>query len=630
MKLPRKLRQAIVALSLALLVAFGSIFKLPQLALSSVALSISTAFVAAFSNQVEAASLKVFPSDFMTNVKTNYGAVGDGVTDDTAAIQRALNDGRSGEDDFGHPKAIYFPAGTYLVSDKIEWIGCCLSLQGQGSGNSIIKLQDNAAGYGDPNAPKAVLKTPDGNMSFNQNIWDLTVNTGQNNPGAIGIDYIANNNGSLSDVTIISGDGKGHSGIDMTRYAPGPCLVKNVQIQGFDYGILVGNHEYGPTFENITLTNQNAAGMYNTDNTLAIRKLQSTNSVAAIQNQGEGLVIVLDGNFQGGSSTLSAIENNGYLYARNIVASGYQSAINTKGSVVPGASQSEYVSDKIYSLFNSPRKSLNLSIKETPTFHDNKLANWGEFTPSYYGDTDPLQSLLNSGKSTIYFPHGVYFSYNKKVVTVPATVRRIVGFSSGINQGPDAGGIVFRVEENSTQPLIIEQFGYGVAVEHASARTVVIKHGGYRYSDFPGAGRLFLEDVVLGTLNLNHPHSVWARQLDTESSDGAPTKITNQGATLWILGIKTEGKGTVINTSAGGKTELLGTLIYPAQGFTAEDRQQPAFVNNESSQSLIYSLSVYDPSNNYNVQVQETRGGVTRQLLSKDMPGRMPLFVGYK
>jgi len=119
MRLSGKLRQAIVALSLALLVAFGSIFKLPQLALSSAGLSISAAFVAAFSDRATAASLKVFPSDFMTNVKTSYGAVGDGVTDDTAAIQRALNDGRSGEDDYGRPKAIYFPAGTYLVNNTL-------------------------------------------------------------------------------------------------------------------------------------------------------------------------------------------------------------------------------------------------------------------------------------------------------------------------------------------------------------------------------------------------------------------------------------------------------------------------------------------------------------------------------
>jgi len=114
MRLSGKLRRAIVALGLALLVTCGSIFKLPQLALSYAESSISAAFVAAFSDRAEAASLKVFPNDFMSNVKTSYGAAGDGITDDTAAIQRALNDGRSGEDDYGRPKAIYFPAGTYL------------------------------------------------------------------------------------------------------------------------------------------------------------------------------------------------------------------------------------------------------------------------------------------------------------------------------------------------------------------------------------------------------------------------------------------------------------------------------------------------------------------------------------
>ena len=589
--------------------------------------------VAAPTSQSQTTTPKAFPTDFnMQNIKTDYGAKGDGFTDDTEAIRRALADGRSAAVDYnGLPKAIYFPAGTYLVSDTLEWNGCCVSLKGQGIDVSIIKLKDSAAGYSDLNAPKAVIKTPDGNMSFRQNISELTVNTGKNNSGAIGINYISNNTGSLHNVSIKSGNGRGKVGLDMSRQWPGPCLIKNVQVDGFDYGIYTKHAEYGPTFENITLTNQKVVGIRNEGNTLAIRVLNSTNSVPVIQNQESwSSVILLGGNFQGGSSTRSAIENNGYLYARNVVTSGYRSAVRTKGTVVAGASLSEYVSDKIYSLFDSPRRSLNLPIEKTPTFHDNNLANWRKFAPRWYGDTDSLQSLLNSGASTIYFPHGVYFCYEKKVVTVPATVKRIVGFSSAINTGPDGGGIVFRVEENSNQPLIIEQFGYGVAVEQASARTVVVKHGNYRYSDFPGAGKLFLEDVVLGTLNLNYPHSVWARQLNIESLDATRTKITNKGGTLWILGLKTEGKGTVINTSAGGKTELLGTLIYPVQEFTEEEKKQPAFVNNESSQSLIYSLSVYGANRNYDIQVEETRSGVKRQLMSKDMPGRMPLFVGYK
>ncbi|NJM05460.1 hypothetical protein HC891_03465 [Candidatus Gracilibacteria bacterium] len=59
---------------------------------------------------------------------TEYGAKGDGVTDDTAAINAALADGRVDEngdplypspDDYnGRPKALYFPAGVYLCAAR--------------------------------------------------------------------------------------------------------------------------------------------------------------------------------------------------------------------------------------------------------------------------------------------------------------------------------------------------------------------------------------------------------------------------------------------------------------------------------------------------------------------------------
>jgi hypothetical protein len=63
-------------------------------------------------------SYKVF-----RNVR-DYGATGDGVTDDTAAIQKAIDDGnRCGENCYGSSTKnaiVYFPPGTYLVSSSIE------------------------------------------------------------------------------------------------------------------------------------------------------------------------------------------------------------------------------------------------------------------------------------------------------------------------------------------------------------------------------------------------------------------------------------------------------------------------------------------------------------------------------
>jgi hypothetical protein len=55
----------------------------------------------------------VGPFSSWANVKTNYGAVGDGVTDDTAAIQKALTG-------LGpNNPTLYFPAGTYRITQTL-------------------------------------------------------------------------------------------------------------------------------------------------------------------------------------------------------------------------------------------------------------------------------------------------------------------------------------------------------------------------------------------------------------------------------------------------------------------------------------------------------------------------------
>lgn len=68
----------------------------------------------------------------------SYGAKGDGVTDDTNAIKSALNDLVPGVGG-----TIYFPTGTYIISETIL-IGGNVTIYGDGVFNSLIKLADNS------------------------------------------------------------------------------------------------------------------------------------------------------------------------------------------------------------------------------------------------------------------------------------------------------------------------------------------------------------------------------------------------------------------------------------------------------------------------------------------------------
>ena len=88
--------------------------------------------------------------------------------------------------------------------------------------------------------------------------------------------------------------------------------------------------------------------------------------------------------------------------------------------------------------------------------------------------------------------------------------------------------------------------------------------------------------------------------------------------------MKTETEGTVIETLNAGRTELLGTLVYPA---APVPQTQAAFRIVDSRVSLIYSVSSYEPNGDYGVQVEETRGGVTRQVPQSSVRGRMALYV---
>ena len=71
----------------------------------------------------------------------DFGAVGDGITDDTAAINRALYQLYCRETNPQIRRGLFFPAGVYKVSDTINIPPYAL-LYGEGTDSSVISLDD--------------------------------------------------------------------------------------------------------------------------------------------------------------------------------------------------------------------------------------------------------------------------------------------------------------------------------------------------------------------------------------------------------------------------------------------------------------------------------------------------------
>jgi hypothetical protein len=167
-------------------------------------------------------------------------------------------------------------------------------------------------------------------------------------------------------------------------------------------------------------------------------------------------------------------------------------------------------------------------------------------------------------------------------------------------------------------------------IEHASKRTLVLSsiavnfQGAASYRN-TGTGDLFIEDVVGGDWVFKKQR-VWARQFNIENEG---THVRNIGGSLWILGLKTERGGTLIETTQGGKTELLGGFCYT----TTAGKLAPMFVIDESSASITIGESCFtgDP---FLTLVREKRKGVARELKIGEAPERtggslLVLYTGY-
>ncbi len=568
------------------------------------------------------------------NVKS-WGAKGDGITDDTAILQAIV--GRHKDDPDGAIRNIYIPNGTYLVSEPLIWGDKKKNVWGESRDGVVIKLTDHAPGFQNPRRPKKVLEIEygHGGQNFDQHLRNLTVDIGVGNRGAIAVGFHTNNSGGITNVVIRSSDPEkqGSIGLALDKEWPGPGLIKNVAIDGFDTGIYINHDQYSMTFEHITLTNQRRVGLLNSWNSIAIHDLKSMNHVTAIENRGEmALMALVDVELQGGDGAVPAVINhaNGVLFARNVQTQGYGLAIDNQAGqrqTLASNTVDEFVSHPVSSLGSAAGHSLNLLIEDPPEIPIGTPDSWvsvtqfGAIANDNANDGPAIQAAIDSGAKSVYFPVGDYNS--DQTIQVRGQVQRIVGLGAHLLfKTPNQPA--FLVRDGTGDPLMLDiETNYGndcsYWIEQASPRTLIFRNGSY-INSVPG-GKVFVEDSSAEPLILDR-QQVWMRQINTESYDHNP-HIVNRGGDLWILGLKTEKDRTIIGTYEGGKTEVIGGLLYKNQERVGP---APAFIVKDSFVSLTYRNKGLD----YQTQVEEVRQGETWLFTIKSVSashGRTALYT---
>ncbi len=527
----------------------------------------------------------VFPGDSGVINVIEYGAVPDDGQDDTAAIQRALDDHPSGNHIF------YLPGGEYRISDTLrpardDGVTKRNIFQGQSRNSTVLKLADNL------DHDDAVIDFRSGPAQFFRNaVRDLTIDIGRGNPKASGLKFNASNQGTIADVTIRSPDGTGRIGLDLRHSDEvGPLLVRRLKVIGFEVGIWTGWQTASQTFEDIALRGQSRKGWVNeASQSVFAHRVHSVNEVPAIWNApwelpgaGQGRFLLVDAVLQGigEARNTAAIRNQKAMYVRDVKTPGYQSAlVNSQvgfrgNGSLDGHEIDEYWANGAadsrrggpFQLFPSPDRTLRLPIRDAPVPPlDRELSRWdgphnhGGMPNDGVDDSQAIQRAIDSGATTLYLPRGTWTIDG--AVTLRANLQRMMGTEAHIS-----GRGKIRIDDGCGDAIVIERLqGGGVTYVHATRRTVIFRHLlGWTYqAGIDQPGDVFVEDVV-GAPVVFRRQNVWARQLDIEGDiedrPGIEAKLVNDGGRVWILGFKTEDDGTHILTRRGGRTELLGAL----------------------------------------------------------------------
>ncbi|EKM55463.1 glycoside hydrolase family 55 protein [Phanerochaete carnosa HHB-10118-sp] len=434
------------------------------------------------------------------NVK-DFGAKGDGVTDDTAAINAAISTGvRCGlgcNSTSTSPAVVYFPSGTYLVSTPIIAL-YYTALVGDARNLPTLLASANFSGMAVIDADPYIPNGGGAQYYVNQNnffrsvrnfVIDLTKMPAS--ATATGLHWQVSQATSLINVVVnmSTASGNNHQGMFMENGSGG--FMGDLVFNGGKFGIWIGNQQF--TVRNITVNNANSAifSIWNwgwTFQGVTINNCQVgfdlTTGGVTLDQQTVGAIAVIDATvvntpiFIRNSKPSSSLA--GSLVLNNINLQNVPTAVGVVGgeTVLAGGTTTiqSWGQGNIYNGTSSTAQFVKSNIAaptKASSLLDGSGRIFGRPRPQYTNyavdqfisvktqgakgdgktdDTAALQAVFDqfSGCKIIFFDAGVYFITN--TLTIPAGTQ-MVGEGWSVIMG---GGSAF---SNMNSPTVIVQAG---------------------------------------------------------------------------------------------------------------------------------------------------------------------------
>jgi len=475
---------------------------------------------------------------------------------------------------------------------------------------------------------------------------NFTVNIGKNNAGAIGVNFSTANYGGLSDVSIISEDGKGCIGLSLNGGEIGPAYAHSIYVKGFKTGIYASAYDDISVFQ-VRLEGQTQFGLYNawTCDIDSISMTTTAANVPGVFNGGNGRLAVLNGFFTGNSTVGALVNQGGRLFARNIHSTGYEQAISSSGTPVAapsGANPAEYASHGSAGKWYTPGRSMNLPIKYPPFpawQHD--TAKWasvmqykggGIGTTSRPDSTALRMALTTPGKTSVMIDFGKTWTVSDTVF-IEGPIERVIGTKGSIG----CPAIVIR---NNTPPVVmVELLDIGTIINRSS-KTVILQSINGSKALCEGTGDMFINGFGCGRIIVRNPRQkVWIRDFNGEAGwRPGVTSSTNLAAfdsanigilagQAWLMGFKSENTG-VKAYCTGGFLEMFGMIQY---GGCVDQNVALFYVSGDAQFSLGLLTQITHRYPNSTRLMSEIRNSQERILTNAESPDgySLTLYTGY-